>query len=107
MTVYGEFLRQVVESEAGWVDRPLGELVALVLTRRAAVVGDVAGRAPSRLGAALSYDAALVLLCDRLGVQHDLLGQNAGPTARRTAEEQLATRLPALASALAGGPPGI
>ncbi|MBO0728969.1 MAG: hypothetical protein J2P57_06890 [Acidimicrobiaceae bacterium] len=108
MSLYGELLRQVVDSEAGWVDRPVPELVALVLARRADVSGDTAGRAPSRLGDALSYDAALVHLCDRLGIEHDLLGPEAGPAARRQTEERLAGRLPALAPTLAGGDlPGV
>jgi hypothetical protein len=107
MSVYGELLRQVVDSETDLADRPVAGLVALVLARRAGVSGEPAGRggprSPSRLGDALSYDAALVFLCDRLDVPHDLLGPQAGPAARRDAEERLAGRLPALARTLADG----
>ena len=54
----------------------------------------------------LAYDAALVRLCNRLGVEHDLMGGWPGLEARQQAEARLAERLPALSAALADGQPG-
>jgi hypothetical protein len=48
----------------------------------------------------LAYDAALVRLCNRLEVDHDLTGDGDARTARVRAEARLAERLPTLAAAL-------
>ena len=106
MSVYGDLLREVVTTEEEESDRPVSDLVSAVIARRAAIgaeptVGEPrTSAASSRLGDLLYYDAALVTLCDRLGVDHDLVGPHAGPAARHAAERRLAARLPALSETL-------
>jgi hypothetical protein len=92
-------------------DAPVGELVADVLTSRAALVGTPGSkghvqRGPAdRIGDALAYDVALVRLCDRMDISHDLAGDRAGPAARHRAEESLAERFPSIAAVLEGDDP--
>ena len=106
MSVYGDLLREVMVSEEEESDRPVSDLVSTVIARRAAIGtaptagGTRSSAASSRLGDLLYYDAALVALCDRLGLDHDLVGPHAGPAARHAAERRLAARLPALSEAL-------
>lgn len=90
MTVYAELLKLAL-AERATKERSLDELVADALSSR-----DALGRGdgPTRLAAALAYDAALVQLCRRLGVDQQLTGDSPGPDARRRAEEGLAAQLP-------------
>jgi hypothetical protein len=108
-SVYRDLLQQVVAAETESADRSVADLVALVLARRRVAMAESRPEAgvASRLSDALSYDAALVQLCDRLGVCHDLVGPNAGPSARRSAEQGLAERLPAVAAAVINDDPSI
>jgi len=102
-----------LQTEPDRDDLPLGDLVAVSLARKGAL--DRSGSDPSVsvpldvptvIADSLAYDATLVQLCSRLGVEHDLTGSTAGPVARRKAEEALAERLPALA-ALVGDAAGL
>jgi hypothetical protein len=103
-------LRLVLEREEPVPDQTLGELVSEALSGRARldVGADTrAGRATAdRIGDALAYDAALVRLCQRLSIQHDLLGDSPPNEARLDAEARLADRLPSIAVALADSRPG-
>lgn len=106
MNVYGDLLQEMVTAETKEDDRPVSDLVSRVITRRAAMSTDpTTGRsrgsaASTRLGDALYYDAALVHLCERLGIDHNLVGEQAGPTARGEAERRLVEAMPALSDAL-------
>jgi hypothetical protein len=57
----------------------------------------------TRLANSLAYDVALVRLCDRLGVEHQLAGESAGPIARKEAELLLLEQMPSLAHVMALG----
>lgn len=59
------------------MERTLSDLVSQALVLRAAA--STGGNSAARLGDALAYDMALVHLCDRLGIKHDLTGELAGP----------------------------
>jgi hypothetical protein len=88
--------------------QPLGELIAeavecrAVITRFGASSGTGHLGPADRIGDSLAYDAALVRLCGRLGVAHDLTSDGAGPATRDQAEQRLDERLPGIASALRG-----
>jgi len=84
-------------------DRPsdsVPDMVRDALSYQAALT-DGQGSA-ARIGDALAYDVALVRLCERLHIDHDLAGETAGPEARRRAEDMIAVRLPSLAAELGG-----
>lgn len=104
-------LRLALEQEEGG-DRPVGELVSDVLATRSvlsefAAASGTGLRGPAdRIGDSLAYDAALVRLCERLGIDHQLTSDTAGPAARPFAERRLAERLPSIAAALEGTGPG-
>lgn len=106
MSVYGELLRMSLDTEGSRRDRTVAELVSRTLEQKAALRGSVrsvtdggANAAPEeRLSFELSYDVCLVQLCERLGLDHELLGPMAGPRARRDAEERLAEQMPELTS---------
>ena len=98
MSVYSGLL-QMVLAEEGDDGRTVSELVSLALACRADLRG--VGDPASRIGNALAYDAALIRLCDQLGVVHDLAGDVVGPAARRQAEMRLGERLPSLGDAMA------
>ncbi len=111
VTIYSEMLRLALADAGSGTERPISELVAELLSRRpqAASAPGTAGRgAPARvaerIGDVISYDVALVQLCDRLSIEHDLTGGQTGPDERRRAEERLVQRLPSLATALASAP---
>jgi hypothetical protein len=105
VTIYSEMLRMLLQEEGELSDRPVGSLVGEVLARRAVLLEaprEAGGRVgvAERIGDALAYDAALVHLCDRLGIEHELTGESAGPGPRRRAEQMLAGHLPSVAAAL-------
>lgn len=97
VTVYGELLRLALTREEE-ADTPLDDMVAEVLARREALARP--GDSAARLAAALAYDSALVRLCRRVGVAHELTGELAGPQARRRAELALAEVVPTMHAAL-------
>jgi hypothetical protein len=110
VTIYSEMLRLALAREAahGDADPPVAELVAELLSRRTRVtrasLGLVTGKVADRVGDSVSYDVALVKLCTRLGIDHNLTGDEAGPDERQRTEERLIDRLPSLAGALNSGP---
>lgn len=90
-----------VRAEPDLREAPVSRLVALAIERRGAAQERGGGlqRDTARvIGDSLSYDAVLVELCKRLGVEQELTGSAGPPAARRVAEGRLAARLPALAS---------
>ncbi len=99
MSVYSELLRLALASDEP-MERTLSDLVSQALVLRAAA--STGGNSAARLGDALAYDMALVHLCDRLGIKHDLTGELAGPGARRRAERLVSERIPSLESVLVG-----
>jgi hypothetical protein len=83
-------------------NRPPARLRALVsevlaCRGRLQAEADTAGK----LGDALAYDVALARLCDRLGLDHELAGESAGPLARRQAEVLVADSVPTLRDSFA------
>lgn len=107
--MYVDLLRMVLESETGWDSRPTPELVEEVEATRQrlrlsraeppeAAVADGFGPA-GPIGDALAYDAALVRLCERLGVAHRLTEDAPGSGARQDAEKELTELVPRLAPA--------
>jgi hypothetical protein len=109
MTIYSELLQLVLAREGDCRDRPVGALVSDALSCRARLTasrdGGPAGRsgqALDRMADSLAYDAALVRLCLRLGMQHHLTVDGDVTAARMVAEAGLAERLPAIAATLAG-----
>jgi hypothetical protein len=112
MTVYGDLLRLSIDAERsdGGDEQPTAELALRAIERRAVLATCRSGidglgergrvAVDDALSLELSYDVVLVRLCERLGLSHDLLGRDAGPRARRRAEESLAERLPMLAALL-------
>jgi hypothetical protein len=109
VTIYSEMLRLALADGSG-TQRPIPELVAELLSRRLQVAParTAAGGPPApvadRLGDLIAYDVALVQLCARLSIEHELAGEQVGPDERRRAEQMLAERLPSLASALTSMP---
>ena len=112
MSIYSEMLRLTLQAGGDAPATSVADLVADALACRARLpaAADPAGGShrgsAERVGDALAYDAALVRLCNRLGVEHDLMGGWPGLEARQRAEAGLAERLPTLSAALAGGQPG-
>jgi len=107
VSIYSELLRMALGDGRDGRDQPVGSLVAKALSCRARLEGAATGEALSphanpadRVGDGLAYDVALVRLCDRLGVEHDLTGDGDGVSARDGAEARLADRLPSIAPAL-------
>lgn len=86
-------------------DRPVEDLVTAVLACHGVLLtkGTLRSTAPAadKIGDSLAYDAALVRLCERVGVRHDLTTDLGDPGARRQAERRLASRLPSRLSTLA------
>jgi hypothetical protein len=100
-------LQLVLAGEGDHRDRSVGALVSDALSCRANLTGARrsqpgrrSGPVAERVADTLAYDAALVRLCNRLELQHDLTGDGDARTARVRAETRLAERLPSLASAL-------
>jgi hypothetical protein len=78
----------------------IAEMVRVALSYRTAL--DEGQGSAARIADALTYDVTLVRLCERLEIDHDLVGDTAGPVARRQAERMIAARLPLLAAELSG-----
>ena len=97
MTVYAELLKLAL-AEGGRPQRSVEELWADVAARRSALNRD--RDAAARLASALAYDAALVRLCEALGVAHALTAGSDGAAARQRAENALAARVPDMVGAL-------
>lgn len=108
MTLYASFLAAALEDESPEQVDSVASGVARVLTKRAEFLGrgraGVAASSSDRIDAALAYDIALVRLCQQLGLSHHLLGSEPPEVARRRAERELASRLPALAADLCCSP---
>lgn len=105
VSVYSEMLRMAL-GEDDRADRPvaampLPELVGHLLACRSRL--SAGGHAADRLARMLTYDVALVRLCDRVGVEHDLTGDLADPDGRRQVEERLAGKVPRLAAGARSG----
>lgn len=79
---------------------PVDDLVSRVISLRPAT-----DRGPSMDSVAdwLSYDVALVRLCERLEVDHGMLDSDAGPASRARAESLVAERIPFFRDALGIG----
>lgn len=97
MTVYAEMLRMArqegisaIPGDADPVDHLLG--------RRSGLDGP--GDAATRLARSIAYDVALVELCERLGIEHPMMGPMAGPVARHETELLLSARIPKFDRAL-------
>jgi hypothetical protein len=97
--VYSELLRLAL-ANAEPMESSMSDLVSQAVARRAAVSGGSGGA--QRIGDSLAYDLALAHLCDRLGIRHDLVGELAGPEARKRAEQLVSARMPSLKSVLIG-----
>lgn len=100
MSVYTELLRLVVANDA-LEDDPVESLVSQLIAARPH--GRATDSAEDELADWLAYDAALVRLCDRLGVPHGMLGPDSGPATRSRAEELVAERVPAIGRTLGIG----
>jgi hypothetical protein len=99
LSVYSELLRLALAGDDA-SDISLSDLVSRAVALRATATGS--GNSASRIGDALAYDVALVHLCDRLGISHDLAGEFAGPEARGRAEQLVLERIPSLEAVLIG-----
>jgi hypothetical protein len=97
LSVYAELVRLALEREE-LPTGPIADLVSEALFCRSAL--ESSGDAAARIGRVVAYDITLVWLCERLQIDHDLTGDSAGPSARHSAEEKLASRLPSLAAEL-------
>lgn len=97
VSVYAEMLEMALEADEQ-TDGSVPELVTRALARRPDL--DAGGDAASRLARALAYDVTLVRLCEQLGIEHDMTGPRAGPTARRHVERILASKLPELGAGM-------
>ena len=97
VSVYAEMLKMALEADEHR-DSPVPDLIAEALSCRVDL--DCGGDAASRLARALAYDVALVRLCERLGLPHDMMGPMAGPSARRHAERALAGTVPDFSAGL-------
>ena len=100
VSVYAEMLKLALQ-EDDRVDDTVAGLVDQALARRPDL--DTGGDAASRLARALAYDVTLVRLCERLGIDHEMTGPRAGPTARRHAERVLEAKLPELGAGIRQG----
>lgn len=103
MSMYADLLRLVLDHDDPATGRSTAELVGEVLNRRTLLGSNPSAPdgATVSIGDALVYDAALVQLCERLNVKHDMTGAQPSSQARRAAEARLAEHLPALAAAFA------
>ncbi len=97
MSVYAEMLKIALDADEH-KDSPLPDLISQALSCRVDL--DCGGDAAGRLARALAYDVALVRLCERLGVPHDMTGPMAGPSARRHVERALAGSVPDFSAGL-------
>ena len=97
MSVYAEMLKMALEADEH-KDGSVPDLIDRALTCRVDL--DCGGDAASRLARALAYDVALVRLCERVGVPHDMMGPMAGPSARRHVERALAGSVPDFSAGL-------
>jgi hypothetical protein len=98
MSVYSELLRRALAEDES-ADASLPELVSRLNRLRGS--SDMRRDSASRLGDTLAYDVILVRLCDRLGIDHDLMGDHVGDGARRRAEQQLVAQMPSLGKVIA------
>ncbi len=97
MSVYAEMLKMALEADEQR-DGSVSELVSQALARRPDL--ESGGDAATRLARALAYDVTLVRICEQLGIEHEMTGPRAGPTARRHVERMLATKLPELGAGM-------
>lgn len=93
MTVYANLLSLAL-AEDDDPDEPVGALVSSALAWRESMARSL--DAAGRLSAALAYDMVLARLCRRFGVDEQLTGPEAGPVARRRAEDGVAPFVPTL-----------
>lgn len=103
MTLYATFLLAALEDEPAGPDLSIAAQVARVMARRAAVAGDGSTgpfSSADRVNALLAYDAALVRLCQQLGIDHHFFGPESPDVARRLTEKSVAARMPGLAAGL-------
>jgi hypothetical protein len=94
LSVYSELLRLALAGDKS-TGSSVSELVARAVTSREATQ-DRYEAAATRIADALAYDVALVRLCERLGVEHELTGESAALDARRKAELLVLEQMPAL-----------
>jgi hypothetical protein len=100
VSVYSEMLRLALAAEEPEA-YSVAELVSRAVTAQAHL--HAGHDSATRLANSLAYDVALVRLCERLGVEHELAGESAGPIARRNAEMLLLEHMPSLADVMALG----
>jgi len=106
VSVYSEMLRIALEQDEDdertdpAEPADLAGLISRAITCRARLSAD--GDVAARLAGSLAYDVALIRLCERIQLSHDMLGTRAGPVARQETEQRLAGRLPSLAAFLGG-----
>ena len=81
VSIYSEMLKLVLAGDNDDLDRSVGALVSDALSSRSHLMGvgtgqpaARSGRAADRVAESLAYDAALVRLCNRLGLEQDLTG---------------------------------
>ncbi|HEV8064659.1 MAG TPA: hypothetical protein VGP46_07495 [Acidimicrobiales bacterium] len=103
MTLYAQLLTIALEDREADERRPTSELISRVIAQRA-FLAETKDRA-DRVSGALAYDVALARLCERLQIDHELTGEQAGPPARLATERLLLQRLPSLADALKADEP--
>jgi hypothetical protein len=97
LTIYAQLLLVALSDAETYASPPISDLISRAVANRSMLAS-----APShqdRVEAALAYDVALVRLCERLQIDHDLAGELAGPDARLRAECFLMARLPSLTGA--------
>lgn len=102
MTVYSELLNIALIEEQDETSDVAG-LVAQTLRRRAELETAVRARPAdpsSAFSYSLAYDAALVRLCRKVGVEETLTAGAMAVVARQEAEKRLVERLPSIAAAL-------
>jgi hypothetical protein len=93
-------LSMALEEDDDDTYEPVSDLVDRAVACRARLA--LGGDAATRLARSLAYDITLIRLCERLELDHEMLGPRAGQVARQETERELAGRLPNLAADLDG-----
>lgn len=106
LTLYTSLLQATIEDVPDEEEEALAVGIANLLRKRAEMTAVTAGRrpgtAPERARATMSYDAALVRLCQRLDIDHLFFAGVSPDAARAEAEAALAHRMPALSTDFLG-----
>ena len=97
--MYSELLRLALAGDEP-TESTLSDLVSQAVALRGMASAGASGAAG--IGDALAYDVALIHLCERLGISHNMTGELAGPVARQRAERLVSELMPSLQGVLVG-----